>query len=190
MADMNRGLPPRGACVPPRLPPRPTSVHENRAPGALCSSLALATSRSSARSRRHRARRTVCRRHGQAVKLAAAAIPCLRASPLLASSTNTSSWFPRPRTTHPRPRRRRELHRHRAVACCGRRRTWPGHHEPPRAKTSCPMGAREAPGAPPLTHRRRRASSGRKQRAPAPPLLQSMSGTSRKNLKKGRDLTA
>ena len=76
--------------------------------------------------------------------------------------------------------------------CCGhsRRRTWPGHHEPPRAKKSCPMDAREAPGTPPLPHRRRRASSGRKQRAPAPPLLQSMSGTSRKNLKKGRDLTA
>jgi len=182
VADMmNRALPPRGACVPPRLPPRPTSVHENRAPGALCSSLALATSRSSARSRRHRARRTVRRSHGRAVKLAAAAVPCLRASPLLASSTNTSSWFPRTRTTHPRPRRRRELHRHRAVACCGRRRTWPGHHEPPRAKTSCPMGAREVPGAPPPPHRRRRASSGRKQRTPAPPLLQIPSRTSRDN---------
>ena len=169
MADMmNRALPPRGACVPPRLPPRPTSVHENRAPGALCSSLALATSRSSARSRRHRARRTVRRSHGRAVKLAAAAVPCLRASPLLASSTNTSSWFPRTRTTHPRPRRRRELRRHRAVAYCGRRRTWPGHHELPRAKTSCPMGAREVPGAPPTSLPRPETANSRASSAPNP----------------------
>jgi len=150
VADMmNRALPPRGACVPPRLPPRPTSVHENRAPGALCSSLALATSRSSAHSRRHRARRMVRRSHGRAVKLAAAAVPCLRASPLLASSTNASSWFPRTRTTHPPPCRRRELRRHRAVAHCGRLCAWPGHLGPPLGHPRPPAVVCGPPCAPP-----------------------------------------
>jgi len=101
-------------------------------------------------------------------ELAAAAVPCLRASPLLASSTNTSSWFPRTRTTHPRPRRRRELRRHRAVAYCGRRHTWPGHHELPRAKTSCPMGAREVPGAPPTSLPRPETANSRASSAPNP----------------------
>ena len=53
-----------------------------------------------------------------------------------------------------------------------RHRAWPCRHKPPRAELDRPAGVRGPPGSPPPFLRRRRAFSGRNQRAPAHPLLQ------------------
>ena len=111
-------------------------------------------------------------RHGRLAELTTTASPLPRApscpSACVSGSTNLSSFSHAPSSSQPRPGGWRTA----AAAAACRQRAWPGCHSPSPGHPRQPLCVRRPSGSPPPFLRRRRAFSGRNQRAPAHPLLQ------------------